>query len=466
MSSYLENLPSITGHLGDSIVIFNEYVLQPTKIDGGTRLTISRDNEVQTIDIMDGYTPQKGVDYWSEADKDEMKQVAAHAALSAISVDSTLSEVGKPADSAVVGAQLQNVTQAINSLVENGTGVASDSKQHHHLITDNDGNACWEERTHYAYTTVTDLLPECSMTYADESIGILLQDFSAAPIVGETYAVEWNGIVYQCPALTIEADGISSVYFGSGIMLGEEHNDVPFMILLIPEAFRENMEGASAIVYILDGSTEATVKITGKIEVVKPIDRKFLTNLRCQTPIYLSTNGAHLESGTELTPNVPFAVAWAMDDAELQSSVQIIEEDTSSSNYCAVYGVTRYQSDHWMNTIQMNCTLFNDVNHGFELVIQWYDDGYMGSCSVTNKYELLPDISRDGNNHFLTGSNRSWQDVSLSEFHKAIGIDSATINKANSGKLLYVGADGLVLPLTVGDGLEIVDGILKLTASE
>ena len=35
----------------------------------------------------------------------------------------------------------------------------------------------------------------------------------------------------------------------------------------------------------------------------------------------------------------------------------------------------------------------------------------------------------------------------------------------NAGKLLYIREDGLLVPLTLGDGLEIVDGVLKITAA-
>lgn len=466
MSSYLENLPSITGNLGDSIVIFNEYVLKPSKIEGGTRLTISRDNEVQTIDIMDGYTPQKGIDYWSADDKEELKAAAGHAALAAISVDSTLSEVGKPADAAVVGSMLKNVSQAVNSLVENGTGLPADGQPNKHLITDNDGNAVWEERTHFSYTTVGDILPECSMTYAGESVGIVIQDFTAEPVVNEIYAVEWNGVVYQCSAKEIEEDGIRSVYFGNDYLIDQNLSEEPFMIILVPEMLREQLEGASAVIYVFDGSTEATLKITGKSETVKTIDPKYLTGMRCQQAILLSTGGEHLAVGTALTPNVPFAVAWAMDDSELQASIRIIEERDSVINHCAVYGVARYQSDHWMNVIQMSCTLFNDVNQGFELVIQWYDDGYMGSCSVTNRYNLLPDISSSGNSEYYLKSNGySWNTQTVDDLRKDVGIDAKAVGTANAGKLLYVGSEGLLVPLTLGDGLEIADGVLRLSGT-
>ena len=147
MNSYLENLPSITGNLGDSIIIFNEYVLKPTKIEGGTRLTISRDNEVQTIDIMDGHTPQKGVDYWNDGDKEEFKSAAGKAALAAISVDATLNESGKPADSAAVGIAIDHVKQAVNSMIANGTNIPADSQSNQQLVTDCDGNIGWHKRT-------------------------------------------------------------------------------------------------------------------------------------------------------------------------------------------------------------------------------------------------------------------------------------------------------------------------------
>ena len=466
MSSYLENLPSITGNLGDSIVIFNEYVLKSARIDGGTRLTISRDNEVQTIDIMDGYTPQKGIDYWTDDDKAEFRDEASNAALTAISVDTSLSESGKPADAAAVGSVVSNLSQAVKSLTENGTGIPAVSTPSKQLVTDCDGNPGWEERTHYAYTTVSDLLPECSMTLVEESAGLIMQDFDGTPIPNETYAVEWNGIVYSCKAIDFEMDGIRSIYFGNGAPLGLEAAEAPFMILMVPEAYRDQLEGASAIVYILDGSTEATLKINGKVEIVKPLDPKYLSGMRCQNLILLSTNGEHLSKGVALTPSVPFAAAWEMDDAELQTAIRIVEERDTSANYCAVYGVTRFQSDHWMNTIQMSCTLFNDVNQGFELVIQWYDDGNMGNCSVTNRYGLLPDVSQNSESYYLKSSGTTWSTQTIDFLREDIGIDAQAVGAANAGKLLYVGSEGLLVPLTLGDGLEIVDGVLKLSASD
>ena len=465
MNSYLENLPSITGNLGDSIVIFNEYVLKPTRIEGGTRLTISRDNEVQTIDIMDGLTPKKGIDYWTDSDKEEFKSAAGKAALAAISVDATLNESGKPADSAAVGTAIDHVKQAINSMIANGTNIPADSQPNQQFVTDCDGNVGWQDRTHYSHISVMDILPECSMIYAGDSVGIVTQDFQGTPIIDEIYAVEWNGIIYQCPARYVERDGVSSILFGNSYMLDEEMSEIPFMVLVVPEAFRDQIEGASAIIYVFDGTTEATLRINGKVESVKALDPKYLQNLRGQNTIILSTFGEHLNRGVSLSPTVPFSAAWKMDDAELQTAIRVVEDRSDKKNHCAVYGVTRYESDHWPRTIQMYCTLFNDVNQGSALVIQWIDDGDYGYCCVTNQFGLLPDVSYDYGSNYLKVSGGVWSTQTIESLREDIGIDPQTIGTSKAGQLLYIGKEGLIEPLTLGEGLEIVDGVLKLSAT-
>ena len=350
-------------------------------------------------------------------------------------------------------------------MIANGTSIPADSQSNQQLVTDCDGNVGWQDRTHYAHVSVMDLLPESSMLYAGDSLGIVTQDFQGNPIIDEIYAVEWNGIIYQCPAKYVEMDGVSSILFGNSYMFDQELTDIPFMVLIVPGAFREQMEGASAIIYIFDGTTEATLRINGKVETVKALDPKYLQNLRGQNTIILSTFGEHLDSGVSLNPTVPFAAAWKMDDAELQTAIRVVEDQNDSKNHCAVYGVTRYESDHWPRTIQMYCTLFNDVNQGSALVIQWFDDGDYGYCSVTNQFGLLPDVSYDHGSNYLKVSGGVWSTQTIESLREDIGIDAQTIGTSKAGKLLYIGKKGLIEPLTLGEGLEIVDGVLKLSAT-
>jgi hypothetical protein len=46
-------------------------------IEGGTRIIITDVNGPQSVDIMDGISPRKGIDYFTEADKAEIAQQAA-----------------------------------------------------------------------------------------------------------------------------------------------------------------------------------------------------------------------------------------------------------------------------------------------------------------------------------------------------------------------------------------------------
>lgn len=81
MNSYLESLPSIIGNMGEQITVLHEFVLETTQIDGGTRLTVTslRTGEVQIIHLMDGYSPVRGVDYWTADDQQLLDRAAATA---------------------------------------------------------------------------------------------------------------------------------------------------------------------------------------------------------------------------------------------------------------------------------------------------------------------------------------------------------------------------------------------------
>lgn len=55
-------------------------------------------------------------------------------------------------------------------------------------------------------------------------------------------------------------------------------------------------------------------------------------------------------------------------------------------------------------------------------------------------------------------------DVYAQIMEKVNGYVSVNQGAENSGKLLYIGTDGQLVPLNLGDGLEIVDGVLRITA--
>lgn len=54
--SEIQNYGKITATIGAASLIFNDYVIALTEIEGGHRLTATRGSEVQAIDVMDGRT--------------------------------------------------------------------------------------------------------------------------------------------------------------------------------------------------------------------------------------------------------------------------------------------------------------------------------------------------------------------------------------------------------------------------
>ena len=49
-------------------------IVDVTTIDGGHRVTITDKQGAESFDVMDGETPEKGVDYWTEEDKAEIEE--------------------------------------------------------------------------------------------------------------------------------------------------------------------------------------------------------------------------------------------------------------------------------------------------------------------------------------------------------------------------------------------------------
>ena len=49
-------------------------IVDVTTIDGGHRVTITDKQGAESFDVMDGETPEKGVDYWTEEDKEEIAE--------------------------------------------------------------------------------------------------------------------------------------------------------------------------------------------------------------------------------------------------------------------------------------------------------------------------------------------------------------------------------------------------------
>lgn len=134
---------------------------------------------------------------------------------------------------------------------------------HQILVTDGEGDAKWDERTHWKDEGLMDVLPE---TYAeldaDAGSFVLFEPFSMEMELGKTYIVTYNGETYTCVSQEVDpGEGVSFVAVGNAGIMGGEDTGEPFLLFVLPAEMSNASGGASAMMLVNDGSTEATIQI-------------------------------------------------------------------------------------------------------------------------------------------------------------------------------------------------------------
>jgi hypothetical protein len=132
-----------------------------------------------------------------------------------------------------------------------------------------------QDKPCYTAIGMVDIVPETTLTFNDDSNGIL----PTAPdlTTGNEYTVVWNGTEYKCIAQDAVAEGMR-IGVGIGdlsVMMGEESTGEPFVIVAVDPSMSETL-GATNMCVALDGSTTATISVVGICEAVHKLDNKYL----------------------------------------------------------------------------------------------------------------------------------------------------------------------------------------------
>lgn len=160
-----------------------------------------------------------------------------------------------------------------------GGSIPDPGTAHQQLVSDADGKAVWDDRTHYTeYTDVVVLEQTTLPVIADEGMAYLTEAPIAEPTDGGEYNVKWNGADYTCKAAKTEMDGIACVMIGNAMAFGGDDTGEPFVALFLPADTAAAL-GAYAMIVPLDGSAEIVLSISGKSEVVHKLHEKYLPNL-------------------------------------------------------------------------------------------------------------------------------------------------------------------------------------------
>lgn len=228
---------------------------------------------------------------------------------------------------------------------EGGGNISDPSAAHQQLVSNAEGKATWEERTHYKETTTAEVenLAETALMFDEteqDPVAFLMSPWAVDPVVGGVYDVVYNGTAYKCVGIdlsTIESgDPAGSVLLGNldaiGITGVEGANaDAPFYFMCVPNAMQASY-GMYGIFVPLDGATSATISMSGVVATTtyKKMDAGYLPdNIATHNPITMTIS----EDGTVTVDNT-FDEAWALDAGELQASLIIKEPTTSYKGEC------------------------------------------------------------------------------------------------------------------------------------
>ena len=270
-----------------------------------------------------------------------------------------------------------------------------------HLVTNEENKWVQEERTHYAYTSIQEIIPTTDLIFEEQTEGLekiflfptpLL---NSTPVVGEICDFQYNGTTYHLTTKMItdttedEFGNISliSLYcWGDTTIFNEDETDSDVHFLFIHDHSNqlESWAGLSCMFIDEIGNMDyCTIAINGKAETLKTIDKKFLSNLRGQKTITLTEN-----SSNSYTSSVPFNEAWTMTATELQNAIEIKNNELKFGSGNSVFAVDKIEYGQ-SKAIQFCLIGFNDYKQYGISILQWYDV-HPNTVFIEGYYSLSP----------------------------------------------------------------------------
>lgn len=212
------------------------------------------------------------------------------------------------------------------------------------------------------------VLPEVTLEAleADDGMMAVTTPLNASITVGNEYTVVWNGTEYRCIAQGVDAEGTTIFVLGNMAADGGTDTGEPFLIV----DGSLYGEGIGLVIMPLDGSTTATLSISG--EIIKKIPSKYLDlGASADNPIILTPVEG---SATSFTASVDFETAFALDENKLQSAIRIGSSGSVGSDGMSVYAVSKIVVGS-LRCIQMLCIAFNDYEQFDTEILQWWAGG-------------------------------------------------------------------------------------------
>ncbi len=305
---------------------------------------------------------------------------------------------------------------------------------HMQIVTDKDGKAVWEERlawkevtTQKGYITV---VHDAELVDMGEGTYELTTPLVSSPVAGITYAINWGGNEYtsKCVDASAMANGAEAYVFGNTAAIGYDvpvENPDPyatFCVLLAPAG----EEGAYGMIMSADSIASPVLTIRSAEEVettttdIKTIDPDLIERRKITLTV---------DSEGNVTSDIDFDTAWAMDAAALQAAITVKAEGLPysvgrMSSNCAPVGVNKdviADGMYKMITVRYKTDVdYSDLNgsRAETRIIEWASEGirllqYAVSDVPTN---LL------ANTKYYLRWNNGWNAVTIDQLKEDLGL--------------------------------------------
>lgn len=324
-----------------------------------------------------------------------------------------------------------------------------------------------KNRTHWVENGMVYVMPV--RDYVSDETGGAAPITSPLPdsiVAGAELIVNYNGTDYPAIVSAINYEGFDTLAFGNhGALTGGEMTEDPYAFVVMPEEIVAN-SGVYAAIFPLDGSTGFTFGIKAEGEVVHKLDEKYLPD-SVKVPTITIT-----KQDDNYTVDYPFEDAWAMSENVLQSAIVYVDKDSQWLERLSAASVSKLGalSESGFDIIQIALEPYDDsINHAIrKLCLTW-------GCFRENGLIRFTGIS--GHRNLVLMDARS-----IPDFIAGAGLAANADNKLEikSGDGLHVTAEGYgfnTLALNtmsetqkggakVGDGLEVVDGFLRVKTAK
>lgn len=296
-------------------------------------------------------------------------------------------------------------------------------------------------RTHWKEISESDIYSE--MTLAGEGGQFFITTPPLAELVaGTMVTVTYNGTDYECKVVDAELlVGVADMafVFGNigGMGLEGDNADAPFVFMLLPVG-EDGLYGQ--VVGKDETATSVTFSIKGVSEVVHPLPKEYLGELRGQQQITITI----AEDGT-VTSDTSFETAWAMDAGELQTGILIHESSKyKGDTYATPADVCKNEGPFGTSIILRVNNPAKDTSDSTDSddvrIIRWQSSGVIGISSWIQKGLPYMSSGADWTGRYLQYNGIAWFPRETTEMKTDLGLSA--LNTANAGKGLKVADDG------------------------